>query len=43
MAPAGCRDATAVAYGGEKAREAHNTPWFLEEQREARGSLEPAN
>jgi hypothetical protein len=32
-----------VTCGGEKAREARNTPGFLEEQRGARGSPEPAN
>jgi hypothetical protein len=34
-----------VACGGEHAREARNTPGFLEEQREreARGSLEPTH
>jgi hypothetical protein len=45
MEPVDGGGATVVACGGEKGREAHNTPGFLEEQREreARGSPEPAN
>jgi hypothetical protein len=34
MAPNDGGGATVVAYGGEKACEARNTPGFLEEQRE---------
>jgi hypothetical protein len=34
MAPTSDGGTTVVTYGGEKAREAHNTLGFLEEQRE---------
>jgi hypothetical protein len=38
MAPDSGEGATVVAYGGEQVHEAHNTPGFLEEQRERRDS-----